>query len=107
MHIEEGGISNKSQCQMSSALVWTGQINQCHAVRKCHRLAVTALASEACTFEAQLRKCRPVQVRWLTLDVGPLVLGTAMHPVWFGGQALPYLKRLRLVGNQVTSGAHP
>ncbi len=32
------------------------------------------------------------QVRWLTLDVGPLVLGTARHPV--------LLKRLRLVGEQ-------
>ena len=41
------------------------------------------------------------QVRWLTLDVGPLALGTARHPVWFGGQALPHLKRLRLIGNQV------
>ena len=42
----------------------------------------------------------PVQVRWLTLDVGPLVLGTARHPVWLAGQALPHLKRLRLVGDQ-------
>jgi len=40
------------------------------------------------------------QVRWLTLDVGPLVLGTARHPVLLGGQALPHLKRLRLVGEQ-------
>ena len=39
------------------------------------------------------------QVRWLTLDVGPLVLGTARHPVLVGS-ALRSLRWLRLVGDQ-------